>query len=107
MNRRMALQNASISRGMTMRRLQLFCTTALLLLTSGLVRAEWKISGAERETSADGFVEHWKTVVENEANRERATLHTAVFESRVATLRVIDQPDTQRSALAEAAARAK
>jgi exopolysaccharide biosynthesis protein len=92
---------------MTLRRSQLFCTTALLLLTPGLVRAEWKISGAERETSPNGFVEHWKTVVENEASREWVTLHTAVFESRVATLRVIDQPDTPRSELAEAAAQAK
>jgi len=91
---------------MTMRQSQVFCTAALLLLTSGLVRAEWKISSAGRETSADGFVEHWKTIVENEANRERATLHMAVFESRVATLRVIDQPDTPRSELAEAVVRA-
>ena len=36
-----------------------------------------------------------------------ATPDTAVFESRVATLRVIDQPDTPRSELAEAVARAK
>ena len=107
MDRRLVRQNATISRGMTIRRSQLFCTTVLLLLTPGLVRAEWKISGAERETSPDGLVEHWKTVVENEASRERATLHTAVFESRVATLRVIDQPDTPRSELAEALARAK
>jgi len=107
MDRRLVRQNAKFSQGMTIRRSQLFCTTVLLLLTPGLVRAEWKISGAERETSPDGFVEHWKTVVENEASGERATLHTAVFESRVATLRVIDQPDTPRSELAEALARAK
>jgi len=103
----MARQNASISPGVTMRRSQVFCTAALLLLTPGLVRAEWKISGAERETSPDGLVEHWKTVIENETSGERATLHTAVFESRVATLRVFDQPDTPRRELAEAMARAK
>src|SRR5678816_474418 len=38
---------------------------------------------------------------------ERATLHTAVFESRVATLRVFDQPDAPRRELAEAMARTK
>ena len=106
MDRRMARQNASISPKMTMWRWQVFCT-AVLLLTPGLVRAEWKISGAERETSPEGFVEHWKTAVENEASGERATLHTAVFESRVATLRIFDQPDTPRRELAEAMARAK
>ena len=90
-----------------MRRSQVFCTAALLLLTPGLVRAEWKISGAERETSPDGFVEHWKTAVENEASGERATLHTAVFESRVATVQVFDQPDAPRRELAEAMTRAK
>jgi len=104
----MARQDAEISRGTTMRRSRVFRTTALLLLLSpGLVRAEWTISGAERDTSPDGFVEHWKTVVENDASHERATLHTAVFESRVATLRVIDQPETPRSELAEAVAREK
>jgi uncharacterized protein YigE (DUF2233 family) len=92
---------------MKVRRSQVFCTAALLLLAPGLARAEWKISGADRETSPDGFVEHWKTVVENEARGERATLHTAVFESHVATLRVFDQPDTPRRELAKAMARAK
>ena len=103
----MTRRSAAISPGMTVRLSQIFCTAALLLLTIGLARAEWKISGAERETSPDGLVEHWKTVVENEASGERATLHTAVFESRVATLRVFDQPDAPRRELAEAMAQAK
>ena len=60
-------------------------------------RAEWKVSGAERETSPNEVVEHWKTVVENETSGERATLHSAVFNGRVATLRVIDQPDAPRN----------
>ena len=90
-----------------MRRTAVACAVTLLLLAPGLVRAEWKISAAERETSPNEIVEHWKTVVENEANGERATFHTAVFESRVATLRVFDQPDTPRSELAETMARAK
>ncbi len=81
------------------------CAVALLLLAPGLVRAEWKISGAERETSSNEIVEHWKTVVENETSGERVTLQTAVFESRKATLRIIDQPDAPRSELAEVMAR--
>lgn len=84
-----------------------FGATALLLLAPGLVRAEWKISAAERETSPDEIVEHWKTIVENEANGDRATLHTAVFDSRVATLRVVDQPGAPRSELAAVMERAK
>ena len=62
-----------------MRRTAVACAVTLLLLAPGLVRAEWKISSAERETSPNEIVEHWKTVVENEANGERATFHTAVF----------------------------
>ena len=90
-----------------MRRTPVVCAVALLLLAPALVRAEWKITGAERETSPNEIVEHWKTVVENETSGERATLQTAVFDSREATLQVIDQPNTPRSELAEVMARAK
>jgi uncharacterized protein YigE (DUF2233 family) len=107
MHCRMARQNASTSLGTAMQQTQLLCAAALLMLAPGLVRAEWKISSAEGETSPNESVEHWKTVVENETSGERATLHSAVFDGRVATLRVIDQPDAPRSELAEVMARAK
>src|SRR5258708_8363024 len=106
MHWKMARQALSPSLGTALRRTHLRCAVALLVLTPGLVRAEWKISGAEGETSHNEFVENWKTVVENETSGERAILHSAVFDGRVATLRVIDQPDTPRSELAEVMARA-
>ena len=105
MNWKVVRQDASTSLGAFMR--PVACAVALLLLEPGVVRAEWKVRGAERETSPNEIVEHWKTVVENETSGERATLHTAVFDGRVATLRVIDQPDTPRRELAEVMGRAR
>jgi Phosphodiester glycosidase len=87
------------------RRTHLRCAVALFILAPGLVRAEWKISATEDESSPNEFVEHWKTVVENETSGGRVILHSAVFDGRAATLRVIDQPDTPRSELAEVMAR--
>jgi uncharacterized protein YigE (DUF2233 family) len=76
------------------------------LLTPGPVSAECR-RGAEGETSPNEFVEHRKTVVENETSGERATLHLAVFDGRITTLRMIDQPDAPRSELAEVMGRVK
>jgi uncharacterized protein YigE (DUF2233 family) len=99
--------DTSVLRGNATGRTAAACALALLLLAPGLVRAEWKISGAERETSPDESVEYWKTVVEDETGGERVIMHTAVFDERVATLQVIDQPDAPRGELAEAMARTK
>jgi uncharacterized protein YigE (DUF2233 family) len=79
------------------------CRGALLCFfaAAGLVRAEWKVTTSERELSPNESAEHWTTVVTNDETAERATLHFAVFATRAATLRVIDQPDTPRSELAE------
>ena len=62
---------------------------------------EWKVATSERETAPNESVEHWQTVVENDETGERVNLHFAVFETRRATLRVIDQPDVPRRDLAE------
>lgn len=86
---------------------QILGAAVLLLLAPAEIRGEWKVSGAERETSPNDVVEHWKTVVENETSGERATLHAAVFSGHVATLRVIDQPDAPRNELAEVMGRSK
>lgn len=59
------------------------------------------MTGSERELSPGELAEHWTTEVANAETGERATLHLAVFATRAATLRMIDQPDTPRSDLAE------
>ena len=72
-----------------------YLPAALLFSRPASSSAEWKIRGAEGEASPNGFVEHWKTVVENETSGERATLHMAVFDGRAPRrCRVIDQPDS-------------
>ena len=79
------------------------CAGALLCFfaASGLARAAWKVTSAERESSPRELVEHWTTVVTDDTTGERATLHVAVFTTNTATLRVIDQPDPPRRELAE------
>ncbi|MGH8092846.1 MAG: phosphodiester glycosidase family protein [Chthoniobacterales bacterium] len=81
----------------------LFC----LFATAGLAQAEWQIKSAEREASPDESIEHWTTVVEDSEMEAQASLHFAVFETRAATLRVIDQPNTPRSDLSEVMAGTK
>jgi Phosphodiester glycosidase len=82
------------------------CIGALLCFfaAAGLARAEWKVTSSEWETSPNEFVEHWTTVVENGETAESATVHFAIFATRTAALRVIDQPDKPRSELAEVVA---
>jgi exopolysaccharide biosynthesis protein len=88
---------------------QLLRTTALFFLfaTSGAAQTGWQITSTQREASPDESVEHWTSVAENTETADRATLHFAVFETRAVTLRVIDQPDTPRSDLAEVMVRTK
>jgi uncharacterized protein YigE (DUF2233 family) len=88
---------------------QLLWATALFFLfaAEGAAQSGWRITSTQRETSSDESVEHWTSVAENTETAHRATLHFAVFETRAATLRVIDQPDTPRIELAKAMARAK
>jgi uncharacterized protein YigE (DUF2233 family) len=74
----------------------------LCFFAAGVVaQAEWKIASSKRETSPDDKVAHWTTVLEENGSGTRATLHSAVFETKAATLRVIDQPKAPRRDLAE------
>ena len=68
---------------------------------AGLARAEWKVASSDHEASPNELAEHWTTVVTNDETAERATVHFAVFATRAATLRVIDQPGPPRGELAE------
>jgi uncharacterized protein YigE (DUF2233 family) len=72
------------------------------LATVALAQAEWRMSSSIREASPNESVEHWTTKVTNSEMGASANLHFAVFDTRVATLRVIDQPTAPRHDLAEA-----
>ena len=78
----------------------LFLSAASVFGQSG-----WKIAETRREASPNESVEHWATTVEETATADRATLHLAVFATRTATLRVIDQPSAPRADLASAMSR--
>jgi len=78
----------------------LFLSAASVFAQSG-----WKIAETRREASPNESVEHWTTTVEETATADRATLHLAVFATRTATLRVIDQPSAPRADLASAMSR--
>lgn len=82
--------------------LSLFSATSV-----AAVAADWKITSAGRENSLGGAVEHWKTELTNLATGEPATIHAALFVSRAATLRVIDQPNPPRRPLADVLAETK
>jgi hypothetical protein len=74
----------------------------LCFFAAGVVaQAEWKIASAKREVSPNDTVAHWTTVVEERGSGARAILHGAVFGTRAATLRVVDQPKAPRRDLAE------
>jgi uncharacterized protein YigE (DUF2233 family) len=72
--------------------------------TGVAAQAGWEIASSKRENSHDGKVAHWTTVMEEKGSGAQATLHSAVFETTAATLRVIDQPTAPRLDLAEALA---
>ncbi len=84
----------------TARPIRLLLLLAFLAL-AGLARAEWTVVSSEKQSSPNEKVEHWTTAVEDPASGARATFHLAVFDSRAATLRVVDQPAAPRRDLAE------
>ncbi len=80
-----------------------FALAALFLILDPpqALRAEWKIIATQKEASPNESVWHWKTKLVNEETGQGATIHSAVFATRSATLRVIDQPDSSHQNLAE------
>jgi uncharacterized protein YigE (DUF2233 family) len=78
-----------------------------LLLGAAPLFAEpgWKIAETQSEASPNESIEHRTTTVEEAATADRATLHFAVFATRTATLRMIDQPSPPRTDLAAATTR--
>ena len=86
--------------------MRLACALLIVFLGGGRVApAEWLLTSSEKERSPNELAEHWTTTVEDTASGLRAGLHLVVFDARVATLRVIDQPGPARKDLAAAIAR--
>jgi len=65
-------------------------------------RGNWEITASEKDVSPNELAEHRITKVTEVATGQQATLHIALFSSRVATLRVVDQPQPPRQDLAVA-----
>ncbi|HEY2802164.1 MAG TPA: phosphodiester glycosidase family protein, partial [Chthoniobacterales bacterium] len=73
-----------------------------LLSADFCARADWLVhSSARQKGSPNESVEHWKVELKNPDSTEQVTLHLAVFASRNATLKVIDQPEAPRRDLAD------
>ena len=83
--------------------MRIFWPTLLLWLTSvAVATAGWQVVSSQRENPPNEKLEHHVTVVENSDTGARATLHFALFDTDVATIRVVDQAQEPRADLAEA-----
>lgn len=82
---------------MSARNLVLVLLLALVARASGA----WSVISSEAVSSAADQCWHVRTIVEKTETGDRAQLHLALFDSRKATLRIIDQPSEPRSALAQ------
>jgi uncharacterized protein YigE (DUF2233 family) len=71
---------------------RLSLTVALLLGALGISKAAWTVSSSETEGSAVAGVEHRRIVLSDTASGEDATLDLAMFSTKTATLRVVDNP---------------
>lgn len=78
----------------------LFAVAALLLAGSGLAQAEYRIVSSEKQETGRAGVVRLEARAENERGA-RATLHFAVFNTKAATLRVIDDSAEAHASLAE------
>jgi uncharacterized protein YigE (DUF2233 family) len=79
------------------------CALALcILFVNNGVRGDWEVTTSEKEVSPNELAEHWTTRVTDAAVGRQATLNLALFNSQLATLRVIDQSQPPRQDLAAA-----
>lgn len=65
---------------------------ALFFFVASAVQAEWTVAPSEAERSAVPGVEHRRVVVTESGTGEEARLDLALFSTKSATLRVIDNP---------------
>lgn len=84
-------------------RTRLGCVLAVsVLLASNPVRGEWALIGTEKEVSVKALAENWTATVTNEVANRQVRLNLVVFDSRLTTLRVIDQGQSSPRDLATA-----
>jgi uncharacterized protein YigE (DUF2233 family) len=62
------------------------------VLLVGSARADWTVTSSQTERAAVAGVEHRRVVLTERGTGERATLDLALFSTKAATLRVIDNP---------------
>jgi uncharacterized protein YigE (DUF2233 family) len=62
------------------------------LLLAGSARADWSVTSSQTDRAAVAGVEHHRVVLVENGTEERATLDFALFSTKAATLRVIDNP---------------
>ena len=67
-------------------------TVAVCLLSLGVSRAGWKVSSTETEPASVNGVEHRRVELVDTASAENATLDLALFSTKSATVRLIDNP---------------
>jgi hypothetical protein len=68
-------------------------TVALLLLLVRVAGAAWSVSSAEIEKGSVAGVEHRRIVLAETVSSEEATIDLALFATKSATVRVIDNPN--------------
>lgn len=66
---------------------------ALLLFLASPARAEWNVAFSESERATAAGVEHRRVVLTETGTGEEATVDLALFSTKSATLRVIDDPE--------------
>ena len=64
----------------------------LALFLAGTVRAEWAVTASQAEKGSAGGIEHRRIELSDGGTSERATLDLALFSTKSATVRVIDNP---------------
>ncbi len=77
-----------------------FSVTLLALLISATAQANWSVISTRSESASGARAEHRHVVAQSD-NGDRATLDLAIFSSKTATLRVIDDPPETHARLAE------
>ena len=80
---------------------QFFVALAMIVVCDVSAQAAWSVGASDGDEIAGGAVRHVRTTVEDSATDQRAELHFAIFDSRRADLRIVDQANEPRSALAE------
>lgn len=73
----------------------------LFLIVAVTARAEWRVTSSQTEPSAVAGIEHRHVALEDSESGQRTIVDLALFTAKSCALRVIDNPDGQRS-LAEA-----